>query len=80
MKVKRQHNKSCIYTGPVGARMRSPVYRQSTRVTRISISLFGGPLNGETLRVDTSAGATTLPFTLRGKTGRYVTGIWEPST
>lgn len=79
-KPKRQRNKGCAYTGLVGAKMRIPVHRKPTRViARAPVGLLDGPLAGKTLRMDAFAGATTLPFTLYGKTGRYVAGTWEPA-
>lgn len=52
------------------ARSQSPV-KKAPRDCR------GGPLAGHTLYLD--YGRHTLPFTLRGQSGRYVNGYWEPS-
>lgn len=77
----RKRNRGCVYTGLVGAKMRIPVCRKPSRfVERAIVSLLDGPLAGKTLRMDAFANCTTLPFTLHGKTGRYVAGTWEPTT
>lgn len=42
-----------------------------------TVRLIGGPLHGRTVALtDISC---TLPFTLGGKKGRYVQGVWAPA-
>lgn len=41
-------------------------------------TLIGGPLAGSQLLVSAFTGCgTTLPFTLKGQTGRYEYGVWQ---
>lgn len=76
----RQRNKT-IFTGTYKSILRRPDFRRlltKTRVTKMALHLQGGPMHGVKLYVgDTSS---TLPFTLKGQTGRYLNGQWQPAT
>lgn len=80
--MKRQRNRSCIYTGKVGAKM--PVRKKpiSRAILRRKITLTGGPLDRVEVRLDADAGFHTLPIAaMKGfPSGRYEQGAWQPDT
>lgn len=55
---------------------RKTTTRPNRRISRVGVICLDGPLSGHTLMLDRSGQATTLPFTLHGRTGRYVSGQW----
>lgn len=76
----RQRNRT-IFTGTFKSILRRPSFRRllsSIRITKVVKLLEGGPMHGVKLYMsDTSS---TLPFTYKGQTGRYLDGKWHPST
>ncbi len=78
--MKRQRNRSCIYTGLVGAKL--PVYkpRISRKINRCTVALVGGPLAGTRVRLDADGDFNTLSLaaTKGFPSGRYEHGTWKP--
>ena len=79
-KPKRQRNTGCVYTGLVGRKMTVPKPRVNRRITRKMIRLTGGPLDGETVRLDADHVHHTLPLAaMKGHpAGRYEMSVWKP--
>lgn len=50
--------------------------RRGVRVVWMKIQCFGGPLNGETIKLDKWGDAATLAISLRGQSGQYRSGKW----
>lgn len=78
----RKHNRSCIYTGAVGARLRVPVRKPSRRISKIKWCLKGGPLNGHEIWLDADSQASTFELApMHGwPAGRYSRGYWVHSS
>lgn len=60
MKCKR--NRSCIYTGAVGAKLRVPVKRPTRAMNMRAVKLIGGPLAGVKVKLDMDSGTGSLPL------------------
>ena len=78
--MKRQRNRTCIYTGRVGAKMpfrKKPIVRM---VVRLKFTLRGGPLDAAKVRLDATGGGSTVPLAaMKGfPPGRYINSIWTP--
>jgi hypothetical protein len=72
----RRHNR-CVYTGPVGARMRPrPCLTPKRPVLYQRLTCTGGPLHGQVITLERNS-EFTLTFTLHGQTGRYVQAVWN---
>lgn len=78
--IRRRRN-SCVYTGKVGARMKPPKPRANRRIIKQAIRLMGGPLSGETVRLDVHSGRFTLPLApMKGHSaGHYAGPHWVPA-
>lgn len=77
----RRKRNPCVYTGPVGARMRPLTFRsRKAPVRRERVTLCGGPLDGQTVPLELNGDRNTLPITLRGQSGVYRSGKWCPQT
>lgn len=74
----RRRNPGVVYSGKVGAKMRPASAKPRAKpVQRERMGCIDGPLAGQTLLVEKHTGASTLPFTLNGRSGRYVAGRWQ---
>ena len=79
---KQVKHRGTIYSGRVGARMRPPKQRNlalTIKPTRERVYLSGGPLDGKDALLTSECGISTMTFTLRGQTGRYLGSTWEPA-
>lgn len=75
--MRRQRN-STIYTGLVGAKLRPLAIRgYSRRVAKHMVRCVNGPWAGFSLALSRCSDNTTLPIVIRGKAGRYVSGMWR---
>lgn len=80
-----KRNANVVYSGKVGAKMRTPKHRiraRSAPIKRGRATLIGGPLDGQTIRVDLESNGfgDTLPLApMRGfPAGRYINSKWAP--
>lgn len=78
--MKRQRNRSCVYTGLVGRKMVMPKPRANRRVKKETVTLNGGPLDGAKVRLDADNPSYTLPLAaMKGfPPGRYEHTTWKP--
>lgn len=78
--MKRLRNRSCIYTGRVGAKMPLRKPTVSRRVVKRTVQLSGGPLDGARVRLDVHAGVSTFSLSaMKGfPPGRYINSTWTP--
>jgi hypothetical protein len=75
----RRKRNPCVYTGLVGARMRPlSFHNHKAPVQRAKVVLCGGPLDGQTVQLELNGDYNTLPIILRGQTGVYRCGKWQP--
>lgn len=75
MKKSKQIN-AVVYSGKVGAKMRAKRVATSRATPKEPMFCRNGPMKNHLLYVTSKS---TLVFTLNGRTGRYVNGIWEQS-
>lgn len=78
--TRRRQRNSTIVTCEVGRCTKLPrprKHRLTKAAGRINTRLMRGPLDGS--RVVLHDLCTTLPITVRGESGRYINGYWEPS-
>ena len=79
---RRKANTNVVYTGLVGAKMKPKPHRIASRAKPklINFKLFGGPLDGEVVRLELGSGNHTLALApLRGfPAGRYTNSKWAP--
>ena len=73
----RIRNKSVIYTGKVGAKMRPkrPPLTGKRKYKKL-VKLLDGPFRGHSLSMDAAADLSTFVFAARGAIGRYKNGCW----
>lgn len=78
--MRRQRNKTCAYTGLVGARLRPRITRgYSRRIAKHMVFCLNGPWAGASLALSSGSDDATLPIVIRRQAGRYIKGVWRPA-
>lgn len=72
--MKSKQVRAVVYSGKVGAKMTPKKHSTPTGTVKTVMRCEGGPMHRHKLYV---ASETTLTFTYKGRTGRYVAGKWE---